>query len=134
MSKIKSLVGLVITFVIAFGCDLWIEALRAEMTQTFSISSFLWQAGIANLFLAIALLLLAWYVLFWVKKSKLVLAVFLLFGLVITFISSLEVSLTGILPPLGVVEYLTPNSHVLYAAAFTAILGLAGFVLPERTE
>jgi hypothetical protein len=134
MSKIKSFAGLVITFGIAFGCDLWVESLRRNLTLNSDISAFLWQAGIANLLLAIALLLLTWYVLFWVKRSKLVSAIFLLFGLVITFVSALEISFASTLPPLGVVEFLTPNSHVLYAAAFVAILGLAGFFLPRRTS
>ena len=133
MSKIKSFAGLVITFGIAFGCDLWVESLRRNLTLNSDISAFLWQAGIANLLLAIVLLLLTWYVLFWAKRSKLVSALFLLIGLVITFISALEISLAGTLPPLGIVEFLTPNSHVLYAAALVAILGLAGFLLPTRT-
>jgi len=132
MSQIVSFSGLVITFVLAYGCDRWVESLRAEMTGTFNISSFLWQTGVANLLLAIALLLLTWYVIFWVNRSKLVSAVFLLVGLAVTFATAMEMSFASTLPPLGIVEFLTPNSHVVYVAAFIAALGLAGLVLPMR--
>ncbi|MGA9397342.1 MAG: hypothetical protein WBV22_03690 [Anaerolineaceae bacterium] len=132
MSQIVSFAGLGFTFVLAYGCDRWIESLRAELAEMFNISSFLWQTGVANLLLAVALLLLTWYVIYWGNRSKLVSAVFLLVGLAVTFATALEMSFASTLPPLGIMEFLMYNSHVVYVAAFIAALGLAGLILPRR--
>jgi hypothetical protein len=131
MSKIVSFAGLVITFFGAFACDRWIELMRIETTQSFAIGPFLWISGVANLLLAIALLALAWYVIFRAGRSILVSSVFILVGLTLTFASAIDITVASTLPPLGVYEYLVPTSHVLYAAAIVAVTGIAGFVLPK---
>ena len=127
MSKILSIAGLVITIFVAFVCDRWIELLRIEATQSFAIAPYLWIAGAANLLLAIALLALAWYVIFRAGKSILVSSVFVLVGFALTFASVIDITVTSTLPPLGIYEYLLPNSHVLYVAAIVAVTGIAGF-------
>ena len=132
MSKLISFAGLAATFMIAYACDRWIDALRLEVTRTFAVASFLWSASVANLILAITLLLLTWYVIFKADKSTLVSSVFLLIGLVITFAAAIGMSVASTLPPLGIAELLTPGSHMLYVAPFVAVIGIAGFVLPRR--
>ena len=127
MSKILSFAGLVITFFGAFICDRWLELLRIETARSFAIAPYLWIAGAANLLLAIALLALAWYVIFRVGKSIWVSSVFVFVGLALTFASAIDISVTSTLPPLGIYDYLVPNSHVLYAAAIVAATGIAGF-------
>jgi hypothetical protein len=135
MSKTMSLTGLVCTFLAAYACDRWVESLRAEAFNTFNATgTFLWLAGVANILLAIALLLLAWHVLFRSDKSILISAVFMLVGLGVSFACAIEVSIASTLPPLGIVEFLTPNSHVLYVAAFAVVVGSAGLVLPRRLK
>ena len=132
MSKIVSFAGMVATFLMAYACDRWVELLRIEATQNFAIASYLWVAGAANLLLAIALLLLTWYVIFRTGRSTLVSSVFVLVGLALTFALAIDISVAATLPPLGIVEFLTPNSRVLYVAAFVTVIGIAGFVLPRR--
>jgi hypothetical protein len=132
MSKIVSFAGLVATFLVAYACDRWVESLRIEATRTFAFAPYLWLAGAANLLSAIVLLLLTWYVIFRADKSTLVFLVFVLIGLALTFASAIELSVTSTLPSLFLVESFTPNSHVVYVAAFVAIIGIAGFVLPRR--
>jgi hypothetical protein len=53
--------------------------------------------------------------------------VFVFVGLALTFASAIDITVTSTLPPLGIYEYLLPNSHVLYAAAIVAVTGIAGF-------
>jgi hypothetical protein len=132
MSKIVSFAGMAATFLMAYACDRWVELLRIEATQNFAIASYLWVAGAANLLLAIALLLLTWYVIFRTGRSTLVSSVFVLVGLALTFALAIDISVASTLPPLGIVEFLTPNSYVLYVAAFVTVIGIAGFVLPRR--
>jgi hypothetical protein len=132
MLEVFSFIGLLATFALAYGCDRWVEAVRAQATQSTTIASFLWRAGVANLLLASVLLLLAWFVSFRAGVSKLIPSVFILIGLVVSFAVAIEASVSSTLPPLGIIEYLTPNSHVLYTAAFVAVIGITGFVLPKR--
>jgi hypothetical protein len=132
MSKIVSFTGLAATFLVAYACDRWVQSLRMEATRTFVFAPYLWLAGAANLLLAIALLLLIWYVIFWADQSTLVSSMFVLIGLALTFASAIEMSAASTLPPLSIAEFFTPNSHVLYVAAFVAVIGIAGFVLPRR--
>jgi hypothetical protein len=132
MSEAMSFLGLVATLALAYGCDRWVEALRVRATLPSATASFLWQAGVANLLLAMALITLAWFAIYRAVRSKLVSSVFLLTGLAVTFAVAIEISVVSTLPPLGIVEFFTPNSHVLYTAAFVAIIGVAGFILPRR--
>jgi hypothetical protein len=132
MSKMVSFAGLVATFIMAYAFDRWVEFLRVEASRTFALAPYLWLAGAANLLLAITLLLLTWYVIFRADKSTLVSSVFVLVGLAFTFASTINMSLASPLPSLGLVEFSTPGSHVLYVSAFVAVIGIAGFVLPRR--
>jgi hypothetical protein len=134
MFELISFVGLLVTFALAYGCDRWVEALRTEATQSSAIASFLWQAGAANLLLGAALLLLAWFVNFRAIRSRLISSLYLLVGLAVTFAVAIEVSVVSTLPPLGVVEFFTPNSHILYTGAFVAIIGIVGFILPKHIK
>jgi hypothetical protein len=132
MSKIESLAELVIAIILAWVCNRWIESLRVEATQDFSIASFLWIAGFLYLLMAIVSLLLAWQVIFRSSRSKLVSSVFVIVGLGITFTSAITMSTASTLPPLGIAEFLYPGSLVLFVAAFVAAIGIAAFVLPKR--
>jgi len=134
MFELISFVGLLATFALAYGCDRWVEALRTEANQSSTIASFLWQAGVANLLLAAALLLLVWFVNFRAIRSRLISLLYLLIGLAVTFAVAIEMSAVSTLPPLGVVEFFTPNSHILYTGAFVAIIGIAGFILPKHIK
>jgi hypothetical protein len=134
MFELISFVGLLATFALAYGCDRWVEALRAETAQSSTIASFLWQAGAANLLLDATLLLLAWFVNFRASRGRLVSSFYLLIGLAVTFAVAIEWSVVSTLPPLGVVEFFTPNSHILYTGAFLAIIGIAGFILPKQIK
>jgi hypothetical protein len=92
----------------------------------------MWLASAANLLLAIPLLFLIWYVIFRANRSMFVSIVFVLIGLGITFASAIDISLASTLPPIGIVELLMPNSHLVYVAAFITIIGIAGFGLPRH--
>jgi len=133
MSKIASFAGLVTTFIVAYACDRWVEFLQVQAYRSFVLAPYLWLAGMANLILAIALLLLTWHVIFWANKSRLVSSMFALVGLAFTFAAAFNMSLPSPLPA-GIVEFSTPGSHVLYVAAFVAVIGIAGFILPRRSS
>lgn len=128
MTNIISLTGLVIVSFLAYSFDRWIVALQQTATRPSSIVSILWLSGIANLILAGALLLLAWFVNFRAAKSKWVYVTFLIIGILVTFTSAFIFTAFSTLPPLGVAEFLTPTSRVVFIMAFIAVIGLAGLI------
>ncbi len=132
MTIIISLAGLVIVFFLAYGFDRLIMALQQAASAAFALSSFLWLSGIANLILAGALLLLAWFVYFRAAKSKLISVIFTVLGLLGTFASALIFTFFSTLPPLGIAEFLTPYSRVVVVAGLIAVIGIAG-LFPRKS-
>lgn len=128
MTTIISLAGLVIVFFLAYGFDRLIMAFQQAASAAFALSTFLWLSGIANLVLAGALLLLAWYVNIRAARSRLVSVIFIVLGLLVTFTSALIFTFFATLPPLGIYEYLTPYSQVVVAAGLVAVIGIAGLI------
>jgi hypothetical protein len=98
MSKIISFGGLVTTLIIAYACDL---------------------------FLAILVYLLTWYVVFRADKSTLISSTFVLIGLALIFVPVIVPSLISRVA-------FTPNSHMLYVSGFITVIGIAGFVIPKQ--
>jgi len=133
MTNIISLAGLVIMCFLAYGFDRWIAALQQTASSPFAIASFLWLSSIANLILAGALLLLAWFVNFRAVKSKWVSAAFSIIGLLVTFALALIFTAFSTLPSLGIIEFLMPNSRVIFVMAFIAVIGIAGLI-PRKSR
>jgi hypothetical protein len=125
MSKIISFGGLVTTLIIAYACDLLIELIRVRAFATFVFTPYLLLAGIVNLFLAILVFLLTWYIVFRADKSTLVSSTFVLIGLALIFVPVIVPSLISRVA-------FTPNSHMLYVSGFITVIGIAGFVIPKR--
>ncbi len=128
MTNAMALIGLVIVFILAYGFDLWIAALQRTATTTFAIAPFLWLSSIANLILAGVLLLLAWFVNMRAANRRLIAVIFVIVGLLVTFASALTFTTLSTLPPLGIAEFLTPNSRVSFVAAFIVVVGIGGLI------
>jgi hypothetical protein len=129
MKPAISLAGLTAVLLMAYGFERWSLLLRQRGADTLTLTPFLWLASIANLLLAVALLLLAWFVTNRANRSRFVSLIFIVVGLLITFATAITFSATSRLLPLGIMEYLTPNSRVVYAAAIIAATGIAGLIL-----
>lgn len=134
MLKAISIAGLLATIALAYGCDWWVDSLHEDANQLPTIAVFLWQAGIANLLLATALLLLAWFVIIRAGKSWLVTLLFILIGLGVTFASPLTILVASTLPRLDIAEALFPDTRIFYTANFIAIIGIASFVFPRKAN
>jgi hypothetical protein len=105
--------------------------LVATLFRTLAHGSWLWVAGVANLVVAGLLLALAWILHAQPQPRRRVAAVFLVVGLVLTFAAAARFSFSGTFFPLGIAEFLTPDSRIAIVAAFAGALGLAG-VLPQK--
>ncbi len=129
MTKPFSLIGMAATLVIAYGVDWGLKSLAETAQRTFVYEPYLWLAGPANLVLAGALVALAWFVIFRAERSKVVSSIFVIVGLLVTFSFAIIISAKVLLPIGYLLAFLTPNSHLVYAGGFMAVIGIAGFIL-----
>ena len=147
MSKIASLIGLAATIVLANALDRFIVALRVQAAQTFNPVPRLWGSALANLLIATAILVLAWFSLLRQQRSKtvsvtfLVIGLFLLCGLALMLSTPAPIQ-TGLLSPaFDPISHLLldvgPNSYLSFLSAFFVLIGILGLLshkAPKATE
>lgn len=134
MQQILSIAGLILTILVAYGCDRWVAWLRKLMATTFDMTAYLWQTSLVNLLLAVPLVLLTIHVFNQGKQSKWVSVVFLVVGLLITFAAAFGISFAPNYLSSGLIEFLLPTSRVVFAGAFIALIGLASLALPGKMK
>ena len=133
MSKVVSLLGMVVAFVVAYGCERFVEHLRREFQMTTDIRPFLWFDSVALIILAAAVVILAWYVLFRTSRDVWVAAVFIVVGVGVTIAWAAEMTLgTNLLVPSRIGEFLAPDTYVRYVGALVAVIGIASLAIPRR--
>ena len=133
--RVVSFVGLVAAFAVAYGFERLVTHMRTQVGVTASgtlAKSTLWVEAMVLVVLAAMLLLLAWYVLFRVRRDPWVGAVFVVVGLVLTFMVAIEWSLERIWLSDRVMNLAAYNSYGHYVAAFAAVIGIACLVAPKR--
>jgi uncharacterized membrane protein len=133
--RILSFVGLVVTFAAAYGFERLVTHMRTEVGLTASgalAKSTLWVESSALVILAAMLVLLAWYVLSRANRDTWVGAVFVVVGLVLTFLVAIEWSLERVWLSDRVMEFAAYKSYGHYVAAFVAVIGIACLVAPKR--
>jgi hypothetical protein len=121
-----SLLGMLLTFLLAYGLDRWTLALQQTVVQTYVVAPYLWISSAANLLLAGVLLLLGWYLAVRAPKNLWVSLAFIIIGLLFTFSTAIIYGVTSELPPASLSAYLTPR--VLISGAFIAAAGIAAMV------
>jgi len=121
------------TFVVAYGCERYVEHLRREFQMTTDIRPFLWFDSVALIILAAAVVLLAWYVLLRADRDVWVAGVFIVVGIGVTIAWAVEMTLgTNLLGPTRIGEYLAPDTYVRYVGALVAVIGIASLAIPRR--
>jgi hypothetical protein len=126
-NAIISLLGLAVTFAIAYGFDRWSDLLRRQASANFAWTSYYWFLSISNLIFAGLMLVLAWFVCFRANKTRLIPLLYLLIGLLAAFAFAIEVTVS---PTFQMITpgFLLPNSRVVHVSAFAAAIGAAGLV------
>ncbi len=134
MGKLTSVVGLIGAFAVAHGCDRWVSHLQVVAPASFSPGRYVWLESVAVIIVAIALMLLAWHVVFRADRCTWIAVVFIVVGIGLTFAMAMEVSLqTGFLGGSRIWELSVPGSYGHCVAAFVAVIGIASLVLPRRS-
>jgi hypothetical protein len=125
MSQIVSIFGFFCVVAAAYGADRLIYFFRLQMAKTFDMMLYLPLNWLVTIVLAAILLAYTIYVLIWSRKDMIVGIVLLVFGLAMT--------LFCILTFLVHMQFVVlPGSYLAFTSAFTALLGLALLVLPEK--
>lgn len=127
-----AMLGMISTLLLAYGLDYWVQSAKQTASQTFDLIPLMWGAGLANLILAGAFLLLTWVTVIRTNGNKLWAAVFVVTGLLATFSVGLYFALSPGALPFDPLPILTSISHFSLAGAFIAALGLAGLILQRQ--
>lgn len=128
--RIYAMILMVAAIVLAFGMDRLFEYLREKNAETFNLNyAILWFYPVVNLVLALCLLALIWYMLVRVGVDKIMLAVYLVIGLIILIYVPLVMT-TGILAQQtqSLLVILMPGSRVYWVGAFLTAIGLIGLI------
>jgi hypothetical protein len=133
VNAIISLLSLAAIFAMAYGFDRWSELLRRQAFANFTWISYYWFLSISNLIFPGLMLVLAWFICFRTNRTRVISAVFLIVGLLVTFafvivhsivaVSSGSITTAIFLP--------SPDSRVVYVSAIAAAIGIAGLVLSK---
>jgi len=130
-TQIASLAGMIIVLLLAFGLDRALLFVMEENSITFLPSyPVLWAYPVANLVLAISLLVLFWLVAVKSERSKLVAAIFLGVGALMLFAPLIY--FTAAFANLKVIDYLMPEKLLYHTGAFIAAIGLLALILPKH--
>jgi hypothetical protein len=127
-ANVVAILGMIITLLLAYGLDYWVQSAKQTASQTFDMVPLMWGAGLANLLLAGAFLLLAWFVALRAKRNRYRAAIFIMSGLLSTFSAGIYFALPAVVLPFDPVPFLVSTSHLSLAGAFIAVLGLASLV------
>ncbi len=135
-SGIFSIIGLILVFGIARGCDALVAYLAHRNTQTFSLTYvIMWAHVVINLVLAALLLYLFWFVFSRTPRKAWVSIIFLLIGLF--FVASPILYFTPLFCCLSpqLESLLFPPtlyaSYTFLSGGFVAIMGLFALILPR---
>jgi hypothetical protein len=131
MNAVVSLLGLAVTFALAYGFDKWAILLRRQARETFSSEFYYWFLSISTLLFACLMLALAWFVWFRAIKTRVVSMLYLVIGLLGTFAFPIEFSIHSSPSGLILTDFVLPNSRAVYVSAFAAAIGIAGLVLSK---
>jgi hypothetical protein len=142
MYVVDSLLGLMVVFGLAYGLDFWVNTLRETGFRTFQIAPYIQGSILANVVISLAVMVLAWRVLFRERRSQLVAVIFLLVGLMVTLLPVILLNIPQSSPILSDPEFRILRVSFLYsstisrlqlAGALVVSIGLLG-LLPVKSK
>jgi hypothetical protein len=132
MKKFSPLLGLIGALVIAAALDLEFLPLRKIAGQSFKVGPMLWAAALFPLLWGLMIGLLAWWVLFRAERNRIVLALFIVIGLLADLLPLFSLLAISYLFPAGAVLLINLGSSVIALTTHTGVLfiliGVAGLI------
>ncbi len=143
MLQVISITEMILTLVLAWGLDMWVNLLRKQALVGFKFTPYVWGIAAANLIIAGLWVYLAWVLLIRMPGSRWVSAVYLIAGLLVTILVALQLTIPESwrgwllfeetrmfrLMVMGTIGF---TSRFTLSAAFICMLGAAGFLVPRE--
>ena len=142
MSRLISILEMVILLAFAWGLDYWVNLLRREALAEYNFILMMWGITVANLLIAATWVYLAWLILRRNTGSRWVSVGYLLVGLLVTTLVPIQLTVTGILREqllfeqtrffrLGIMGMIGFTSRFTLTAAFICVLGGISLLIPK---
>ena len=137
MEHVVAILAMILALIVHVGLDHWLEGLSKWARASFDYTFYAWMVLATNLIVAILWFFLAWWMIFRVRQTRLVAAVYIVFGLFWVTYPTL-----WMIGPEWLHPVLFPTSlrtlHVIYlnagparlTSAFILIVGLYGLASP----
>lgn len=143
MSRVISIMEMVIMLAFAWGLDYWVNLLRKSAFVSFNYIPMLWGTSAANLFIAVIWVYLAWLILRRNAGSRWVSGSYLLVGLLVTILVPLQLTVSenyrGLLLfeqtrllRFGIMGMIGFTSRFTLSAAYICVLGGISLLIPKR--
>jgi hypothetical protein len=136
MRKIPPWLAVVVTLLVAYVLDRWLESARGMATARMGVSSFQWFIMAADLIFAACVLVTAWLLFTQRSRHRGLALLCIVLGLAILILPTppfwdLAMRLPGLLVPL---LRASPYSFFGHAGAFLTVLGLAALLVPAASR
>lgn len=92
MSRLIAILGMIATLSLAWGLDRWLVTVRRLAQTDLNMSTFIWSLVAANILIAAAWVLLAWWALSRTPQDRIVGATYLLVGLILTVLVPIQMT------------------------------------------
>ncbi len=127
MRRLAPLVALMLLLLLAYGADRMLEAANTRVSETFIRTPVAWLNTAFLLVFAAAMLGLAWFTHVRQPIPNVISWMFLVIGCLIVFLNPVQFTFGISLTPVWF-HKLTASTFLIRAGAFTAIIGLIGFI------
>ena len=142
MSRLISILEIIILLAFAWGLDYWVNLLRREALAEYNFILMMWGITAANLLIAATWVYLAWLILRRNTGSRWVSVGYLLIGLLVTTLVPIQLTVTGILREqllfeqtrffrLGIMGMIGFTSRFTLTSAFICVLGGISLLIPK---
>lgn len=133
MSRVISIVGMLVVLALAFGLDIAVAFIRAETLRTFAAWWILWLYDAVELAFAVSIVAFVWLFLFSGAKSAMVSSIALIVGLLLFFSLQLRILFPNLsteifFGPLDRFAIVTPLTYLFHTGALFAVMGAAGLL------
>lgn len=137
-SEFAPLVAMFFVLVIAFGCDIWIQSLRAANASSFSLTEVIFLSyPVTTGIVAGSVLILFWLLLTKFPRRKSIDIIYFFVSLFIVFAFNLYYSIlarffNGLQQYLRIIPViLEPNTYLFLAGGFIGAMGLILLLIPK---
>ncbi|HCM96241.1 MAG: hypothetical protein A2X25_05225 [Chloroflexi bacterium GWB2_49_20] len=132
-TSIVSLLGMFLLIGVAYGLDIWMDALKQVALTQFKMAAWFLPATLANLLIAGLLMAWLWFIYSRADNHPVVALIYILVGLGLLFYNFVAIALASSLP-LPMLLALIPKSLSSFTCAMVAVVGLQRLIFGKTVR